>query len=386
MSSQSVEPLAAEIDNMLERLLAFEAVPLPVISIYLNTEPNQHGRDPDLVAYLQREFKGLSRTWPPASPERTSFDADANRIIAYVKERIDPAANGVAIFACDGVDHFFEAVQFGAPISDNRIYVYHQPHLYHLTKLDEQYPKYAAVLTDAFTARIFVFGLGQTIDIEEIKGKKVHRVKVGGWSQARYQRRVGNAHQKHVTEVIDRLREIVQKEDIERIIVAGDPVIVPLIEKEMPQELAAMIQTMKLDVHLGEQEVLQATLERLQQEESADASEKVKRLFETARGRGLAVLGPEPTLEALANGQVDELLIAGSIESTHPEEEEIEAVLAPEAPDSSGGTDSDEPRRVSLPDLLVTKAKQTDAAVTFVEDASLLASVEGVGAFLRWRV
>jgi peptide subunit release factor 1 (eRF1) len=64
----------------------------------------------------------------------------------------------------------------------------------------------------------------------------------------------------------------------------------------------------------------------------------------------------------------------------------VEAILAPEIPDSQGGTESEEPRQVSLPDLLVTKAKQTGAAtVTFIEDATLLESIGGVGAFLRWR-
>jgi peptide subunit release factor 1 (eRF1) len=38
-----------------------------------------------------------------------------------------------------------------------------------------------------------------------------------------------------------------------------------------------------------------------------------------------------------------------------------------------------------VPDLLVTKAKQTGATVTFIEDAALLESIGGVGAFLRWR-
>jgi peptide subunit release factor 1 (eRF1) len=40
---------------------------------------------------------------------------------------------------------------------------------------------------------------------------------------------------------------------------------------------------------------------------------------------------------------------------------------------------------VHLADLLVTKAKQTDARVTFIEDAALLDGIDGVGAFLRWR-
>ena len=53
--------------------------------------------------------------------------------------------------------------------------------------------------------------------------------------------------------------------------------------------------------------------------------------------------------------------------------------------DSEGGTKSEEPRQASVPDLLVTKAKQTGATVTFIEDGSLLEPIGGVGAFLRWR-
>ena len=98
------------------------------------------------------------------------------------------------------------------------------------------------------------------------------------------------------------------------------------------------------------------------------------------------MLGPDATLEALANGQVDELLISVAIEAARPAQEPVEAILAPEIPDQTGGTESDEPREASLPDLLVTKAKQTDATVSFIEDASLLEPAGGVGAFLRWRV
>jgi len=63
----------------------------------------------------------------------------------------------------------------------------------------------------------------------------------------------------------------------------------------------------------------------------------------------------------------------------------VQAILAPEIPDAEGGTKSEEPRQASLPDLLVTKAKQTSAAVTFIEDSALLESTGGVAAFLRWR-
>jgi len=104
----------------------------------------------------------------------------------------------------------------------------------------------------------------------------------------------------------------------------------------------------------------------------------VERLMQQCRGRGLAVAGPQETLEALAKGQVEELLISGGLE-------EAQATLAAELSDSEEGAKSNEPRQASMPDLLVTKAKQTGAIVTFIEDAALLASMGGVGAFLRWR-
>jgi peptide subunit release factor 1 (eRF1) len=149
--------------------------------------------------------------------------------------------------------------------------------------------------------------------------------------------------------------------------------------------MASMVEVMKLDIHASEQDVLAATLEKLQEQDARTDAEKVERAMQEYRARGLAVAGPQETLEALANGQVEELLISGGLEQSHPEPEEVDAILAPEIPDSEGGTQSLEPRQALLPDLLVTKAKQTSATVSFIEDATLLEPVGGVAAFLRWR-
>jgi peptide subunit release factor 1 (eRF1) len=377
-------PLAASIDEHLDRLLAFEPGTLPVVSLYLNTQADDRGRD-NFDQFVRREFSGRAKTWPSGSPERQSFEEDVERIQAWLKDDLTPSANGVAIFACSGAG-LFETVQLNAPVPEHRLYVYNQPHLYHLVWLDDAYPRYAALLTDANSARIFVFGLGETLGTEQVKGKKVQRVKVGGWSQARYQRRVQNAHHSHAKEVIDTLDRIVREDQIKNIILAGDPQIISTLNAEMPKHLAdKVVDVLKLDLKAPDQAVFEATLNRMREEDTKSDAEKVERLFREYRARGLACAGPQDTLEALANGQVDELLISGGLEQSHGDAVPIDAVLAPEVPDSTGGTDSDEPRQVLLPDLLVTKARQTDATVSFIEDASLLADVEGVAAFLRWR-
>jgi peptide subunit release factor 1 (eRF1) len=385
-SNQPAEPLVDSVEEHLERLLAFEPVPLPVITVYLNTQPDPHGRTPDFEPYLRREFRSLASTWPAASAERESFERDAEAIIEYAASSLKPESNGAAIFACSGAGGFFEALQMSAPIDENRIYVYHQPHIYHLARLDDQYPRYAALAADANSARIFVFGLGQVIETEQVKGKRVQRVKVGGWSQARYQRRVDNAHQQHAKEVAEALDRIAKQEDVRHIIIAGGSEMLPLIRDEISRDLQQrIVDLMSFDANASEKELFEATLEKMREQDSDTDAQKVAELFDRYRSRGLAVVGAEATLTALANGQVEELLLSASLEATRPEQEKVDAILAPEIPDSTGGSESEEPREASLPDLLVTKAKQTGARVTFIEDASLLDRVEGVGAFLRWR-
>jgi len=376
---------ASSAEQLLDQLADFEPTTFPVLSIYLNMQPDQHGRTPDLKPYLEREFKSLARTWNPGTPERESFDRDTERITEFIEERVDHSTNGLAVFACSAKD-FFEVMQMSAAIPEHRIYVYNQPHIYQLALLDDQYPRYAAVLTDANRARIFVFGFGRKLDTTNVKGKKMHRVKVGGWSQARYQRRVENAQQQHAKEVAEHLAQIVREDRVAQIVVIGDSETVPLLMEALPQDVRDLVvEGPKIARDASEQEIFDATMEKIKEESAKSDAGKVERLLETYRARGLAVVGPEATLEALANGQVDELLLSSVLEKTNEEPVAVEAVIAPEIPDSTGGTESDEPREVSLPDLLVTKGKQTAADITFIEDSALLESVGGVGAFLRWR-
>lgn len=342
-----------------QRLADFEPSPFPVISLYLNTQPDEHGRD-HFESFLRHELAARARTFPAGSSEAESFARDTARIQAYIEKELKPAANGLALFACAGGDDFFETIQLQAPIDENRLYVTDQPHLYHLARLDDAYPRYAALVSDANSARIFVFGLGEKIADETVKGKKVQRVKVGGWSQARYQRRVENAHRDHAKEAIEALDRIVREEKIRHVIVAGDPAIIPELREQLPKHLAEkLVDVLRLDAKAPEQEIFEATLEAIREKDAATDAEKVQRLFEIYRAGGLAVVGLKETIQILENGQADELLIGASLEEQGISEETT--------------------------DHLVTEAKRTSARVSFIEDPSLLACVEGAGAFLRWK-
>jgi peptide chain release factor subunit 1 len=381
------------IAEQLDRLARFEPVPYPVVSLYLNTQPNERGRD-QFQTFVRQEFKARSRTYPPGSPERRSLDKDLERIASFLENELQPSANGVAIFACSAGD-MFETVQLTAPIEQHWLYIGDTPHLYPLARVDSKHPRYAAVVADTNTARIMVFATGELERQREVNGEKTRRSSQGGWSQARFQRHIENSHLQHVKELIDALDETVQQEGITEIVTAGDEVILPLLREQMPKHLAdKLVDHLKLDSKAPVDDVLSATVAAMGRRNERTDREKVDAAVGAFRAGGLGVVGPEETLKALVRGQVDELLLAanvGALRNVSPHAAQATAndstLVEPAVEPSAGGEAAQaDPKVVRLADEFVTRAKQTGARITFIENASLLQRYGGVAALLRYRI
>jgi peptide chain release factor subunit 1 len=375
--------MATLLQEKFDRLVSFPPTTFPVISLYLNAEPDQHGKD-DLERFLRRELPARGRTFEPRSADRESYDRDVERIHAWVAENLRPSANGVAIFACSGADDFFEAVQLEAPVKEHRLYVYNQPQLYELARLTDAYPRYAAVVLDSQQARIFVFALGGTVGHADVVAEEsVKKHQAGGWSQARYQRHVDNIRQQHAKDTVAALERIVREEDIGHIVLAGDEVMVPAFREELPQHLHDKVvdDVLRLDISAPEHEVLEATLDAMISEDRRDDADRVRRAIEGYRAGGLGVAGLGPTLLALIRGQVGELLISEEFETRHAEPVPRNSPLLP--PELVAGL-AEEVETVDLPDELVTRSRSTGATVSFIQNPTLLAEVDGVAAILRF--
>src|SRR2546421_2305074 len=372
--------------DLMERLERFEPTEYPFTSLYLNAQANERGRD-QFGLFVRQELDARAKTFEPHTPARQSFDRDAERINSYLEQEVRPSANGIVIFACSGANDFFEAEQLDVPIERNQLFVYNQPHLYPLARLMEQYPRYAVLLADTNSARIYVFMQGHVIDHKEIENIKTNRSQVGGWSQMRYQRHVDNYHLHHAKEVIDVLDRVVRQDKIEKVILSGDEeTIIPILRQQMTKELAdKIVDTLNLSVKTPEHEILEATMQALRVHNATDDAEKVRRLLDEYRADGLAVVGVAATLEALTNGQVEELLISATMRGIRYDERQVEKVMAAYAPTAGHAAETSEPRTAA--DELVKRAEQISSArITFIEDESLLASAGGVGALLRYRI
>jgi peptide subunit release factor 1 (eRF1) len=329
-----------------------------VISLYINLEADEHGQH-NFMPFVRKELRGRARTYRLRSPERESFDRDIERIEHYLSDDRPVASQGLAIFACSGAGDFFDAIPLDEPV-EHRLSVSGEPHLYPLARILDQHPAHAVVLADSHAARLFVFAGGQTVWREIVPGQKVNRTAAGGWSQMRYQRHTEKLQADHARELVDALDRVVRAERIEHVVLAGDEVNIPLVRDALSKELAGkVIEILKLEVRTPEQDVMAAAAAALRRHDARTDAETVQRVLDDYRAGGLAVAGPEETLEALTNGQVDELLLTPT-----------------DAGFESGVT----------PDELVARARQTDASLRFIEDPALLAEVGGVAGSLRFRL
>ena len=291
---------------------------------------------------------------------RARKPGQGRRADSRVCRQLDPALNGLALFACSGVD-LFEAIPLAAGVDQHRLYISNQPHLYPLAQILGTSPRYLALLADTNSARIFVFAATGVERVEEVAGIKTKRTKIGGSAQARYQRHTENFHLHHAKEVVDVVARLVRDEGIEQIVIAGDDLIVPLLREQLPKDIAErVVDVVKLDIRAPQREVLDTTLAALREKDAQTDSERVEALLDAYRAGGLACVGVGKVRKAFELGQVDELLIAA----------------APDVIDGPDGTADD----------LVAQAARTSAKVSVIEEASLLEPVGGVGAFLRFKV
>ena len=382
---KSTSALETPLREQLDRLAAFEAAEAPVISLYLDMRPDQHGRA-NYDSFLRKTFTDRGRALK--GDARKSFERDVERIRAYLGDTVRKSTNGLAIFACAAQNDFFETIQLDVPLDQHWLFVGPAPHLYPLARLNDQFPRYAALLADTNSGRLFVFGLGTTEQQREVRNVKTRKTSMGGWSQMRYQRHLANFHLHHAKEVIDVLDRVVREESLTRIVLSCDEVTKPTLMEQMPQHLAEkVIDIVKMDINTPEHEVLAQTLEALRQHDVDGDVAAVERMFDAWRGSGLGVVGPEDTLDALSKHQVEELLITATpallrrASSMPPG-----TAPGPVDVDTSAPSAELDPERLKLADELVTRAQQTSARIRFIENPDLLSEVGGVGAILRFKL
>jgi len=388
-----------QLTNLIKKLASFEPDGFPFISLYLNTEKNEHGRETFQV-WLKKELSARQKAYSDNPFEGEKFEKAAARIQDYLENEEHTAAHGVAIFTSLGDESFFEAVQLKVAFPENFFFSFDRPHIFPVARAISQNPKYAVLWADTNKADIYVFGGENRIRsdneandrVENIQNRFTNRTQVGGWSQARFQRHIDNFHLQHAKETVAELEEIVREKDIEYLILCGDeatimPILRPQLSKALEEKVIGALHLSQYD---STDEIHEKTREVLGIERATRNKAQVDRVRGAANAAaGLGTLGVKATLQALSGGQVQELVISSDFDAIKYAPNEVSEILNNYAPgDDQSSLDTmpivEFPGEVA--DELIIRAINSDAKIIFIEDESLLKDVGGVGAILRFNM
>jgi hypothetical protein len=370
--------------ELLDRLAARDATSYPFLSLYLDARSGPQGRD-QFDRFVRRALKARAQTFEVRSPDRESYDHDAARIERYLESEVRPRANGIALFAC-AAQGVFEATQLDVAFPGHMLVVGPGPHVLPLARVLDEHPSHAAVVADTHLARLFVFSLGTSVRHEAVESPKVPRPAMGGWSQIRYQRHADHSHLLHAKAVVEALDQIVREDGARHLILAGDDVILPLLQEQLPARLRErVIAALHLDMRATDHDVMQEAERAFAEYRVRRDRQRAASLTDRALARDQAVLGVEPVLEALERGQVHELVLSAG---AHAFASNVPEPLVPACERTvidlpvNGTRDA----RVTavVGNELVVRARRTAAGVACVGDPSLLADVGHVGAHLRF--
>ncbi|HWQ13469.1 MAG TPA: Vms1/Ankzf1 family peptidyl-tRNA hydrolase [Roseiflexaceae bacterium] len=349
-------------EELLRRLAEFDAGGAGVLSTYLDMRPQQSGESPGqrhALIQMRDRLREIESTLKRRN-EIDALTADVERIESYLATGFPTEAQGLAVFACAPAG-LFETVTSGTPF-DTRIAYGPRPELYQLAKLIDDLETAVVAVVDTNTARLFVMRTGF---LKEVGGPdrsdhgEFHKHKVGGWSQARFQRHIQHNRLAFMKEAGEAIEALVRREGATRLIVAGNEVAVPLLKDALSPQVKELLhdEALRLHIRAGEQEVQSEVAPILAQLEAEQDHTVAELLAEGVRGGGLAVSGMKHTRRALENGQVDTLVLAADHDI--PQEQRNE---------------------------LIQLAAITSAAVEVVEGHETLRQLGGVGALLRYQL
>jgi peptide subunit release factor 1 (eRF1) len=289
-------------DHDLHELLSYKAGS-PVLSLYLNTEPENGNAD-----YHRLELRSLLR--------EVHIPEDEAVIMRYFDHEHDWTGRSVAVFSC-AAEGYFRAYPLAVPVR-SRVRINDRPHVKPLADLLDSYGGYGVVLVDKQGARVFNFHLGELREQEGVLGESVRHTKRGGGSSAPG-RRGGTAGQTdYVDEVTERnMKDVVSfathffsENNIRRILIGGTDQNVALFKSLLPKAWQSLVVGhFPMSMSASNTEVYERSMQIGKEAELQREARLVDTVVtETAKGR-MGVLGLDDTLEMVREGRVQVLVL-----------------------------------------------------------------------------
>ncbi|MCD4732668.1 hypothetical protein K8R78_00335 [bacterium] len=301
-------------DKLLRKLALLTETDRAVLSVYLNTAQHKDKVD-EYIEKAARRLRPLLST-----EERSNLDDSLEFLVDFINGKRGGGYRGpgLAFFADLGAS-YVKGVEL--PVTpDPLLTIESEPRLFPLAMLLDEYEPVGVITVDHAGARIFVAAGKTAEDGDSLKKKIKNLVKVGGWSQMRYQRRRDKQILHMAKDVAERARKLFGEAGVKRIVLAGRKQMIDAVKPELPKALAEqIIGTVAWDMKSGEDKLLEKLRPVMEQAERDQEAGLLERLNGELRRNGLAVGGLKLVQDALQFGAVDTLLVSDDLDQDSKE-------------------------------------------------------------------
>ena len=371
--------------EMLQRLVKVGPGQKTFLSIYLDLSPDGSGKKRHPV-FLKSRLSELAKTPPAHSREQTLLARDLRRVQKYLEEDLDPAWRGIALFTCPSEDVFL-AVPMSLPPA-NSLALSPYPHLFSLARQSELYQTYAILAADSRQARLFLVHEGRPEKQISLFWEDKHTTRFGkmGLSFQKFQRHKQEHIKQRAKEAVENLGKWIARQEIKYLFLASEEEMEGEIQKQLPAALKKKhVPLTSPDPRDPDHKILSAAQEALQTLARERSEALARQIIDEAQPLGRGTVGPEPTLSALQNHQVERLVLDAKFHATgwqclHCGFPGMGGVPR-SCPLCQGGT-----RPAELREEIIWKAQSRGVELFFTDNFTPLMKAGGIGALLKFKI
>ena len=283
----------------LKKLSSISSAERAFLSLYISEKTTEE----DLEKALNQKKKVLLK----GSNDHEYFSENLKLIMNDIGKNPVKKGNHV-IFCCWALD-YYKRFQIDLPV-DDLIRIDSSPYILPLAQIEDEYENYLVIAATNEKTKLYMVSCLKTIREEDIKGNIKNHVKVGGWSQQRYERRRDKEFSEYVKEISSKIKEISKGITFRRIVLVGSKETIRVLEEALPDDLKKQVVGEKaLDLKKGENVVNEEIFSLLWEEERRTE----KKLWERTRARylkgELGVTGKYDVLYFAKRGRVESVIV-----------------------------------------------------------------------------
>jgi ribosomal protein L30E/protein required for attachment to host cells len=278
----------------------------PLVSAYFDLRLPRGRLDSDFHAWAELTASGFRGS------QRHDFDDAVDEIFDYLTSK--PEARSVAIFSRWGEYPMLLPLTFEVPL-ETQFHVGELPVIYPLVELKDRFNRFVLVVTNSESARIFEINLGEVSETLLAERPELRERLGREWTREHYQNHRKQRDQQFVKEKVAVIERLMAKRGHNTLLLAGEPRFVKRLRGALPKHLEARVAA---EIRTGVREhtlpqVIDEAIHSFIEQEARQSHSAVQMLADAVRRGGLAVIGLQPSLDALEAGQADLLVLSNQL-------------------------------------------------------------------------